>query len=504
MAQQDSILAGLLAPLRRRIFLKYMIVTLLLGLVLNAIVLALYREHRRTVLQGEAATEISTIAHSLARPAANLARAGDGGEARALLGAFAAFPYAVCADLLLDGADAPVASWPPIGCERMRKPGQSIRVALPAAGPDAAMAFRIDDAALDAALRGEMATVSALLGGGALLLALSSAGVFLVFVQRPLARLSGAINRFETEGQPERVPVRSPDEIGQVIGAYNTMLDMQVARVGQLRAAHETTMESIGYATRIQRALLPDVEAANEAFDDLAVAWRPRDHVGGDIWWMHRGPAGTTLAVVDCTGHGVPGGFMTMLAVATLERIMVEEPGATPARILGRLSDLTRELLHAGRARRSDDGMDAAICRIEADGAIIFAGARLSLLVHENGEVRRLRGDKQSIGYADTPPAPRFREQRVAPGAGLVVIATDGVIDQIGGPRRIAFGLSRLSRIVGDHAHQGARAVVDITMRTMEGYRGANDRLDDVTVVAFRPKSLERTGQADAASHPWG
>ena len=339
---------------------------------------------------------------------------------------------------------------------------------------------------------------SMLVGGG--LLALAGAISFVVFVQRPLSRLSGAITRFEAEGQPERVPVRSPDEIGRVIAAYNAMLDLQVDRVGELRNAHEITVESIGYATGIQQALLPDIQAARDAFADFAVAWRPRDVVSGDIWWMHRDEHGVLLAVVDCTGHGVPGGFMTMLAFAMLERIMVEEPDAGPARVLSRLSDLTRTLLHARGGRGSDDGMDAAVCRVDDHGAVTFAGARLSLLVVEGEGTRRLRGDRMSIGYADTPAAPRFTELRVGPGCTLAVITTDGAIDQIGGPRRIAFGMSRFGEIVRLHAKEGAQAVVNALTRTIEGYRGANDRRDDLTIVAFRPHLGDRAPRAANAT----
>lgn len=122
--------------------------------------------------------------------------------------------------------------------------------------------------------------------------------------------------------------------------------------------------------------------------------WEPRDLVGGDIYWVHTHGNSTSVADIDCTGHGVPGGFMTMLATATLDRIYADNENFQPGRALARLSDLTKQLLNQDRdTSASNDGMDAGICRIDrSTGQLTFAGARLSLMVKHKQKCNAFQG----------------------------------------------------------------------------------------------------------------
>jgi len=481
---------GLGAFVRRRIFLKYILATLLVGIALNLVVLAFYYEHRRATQTGRIAAEIETVANRVARPASALAREGDVRRARELLSVFAAFPYAVCADLNLDGKEKPATSWPVIGCARMKKPGRDMDVAIPSAGPGVTMRIRIDPAVLTAELRDEFLVLGALGAVGGLALVLGGVIAFLWYINRPLSLLLTSIEQFERHDDPMRVAYRSEDEIGKVVNSYNMMLDREVERVSEIREAHHSILDSVTYASRIQRGLLPTREQLSAACAESSVLWQPRDGVGGDIYWVHSQGPHTTIAVIDCTGHGVPGGFMTMLAIATLERIFTAEENLSPGEILTRLSDLTRGLLNQDAANPvSNDGMDAAICRIDkASSEGMFAGARLSLIVCAAGRSERIRGDRMSLGYADTPAVPRFEDKTFPLGADTkLFLTTDGVIDQLGGPRHIAFGYSRFMNIVDSHASKGLDEVLGALERELGEYAGPEKRLDDVTVLAVRP-----------------
>ena len=485
---------GFGAVIRRRIFLKYILATLLVGVALNVVVLAFYYEHRRANQTGRIAAEIATIANRIARPAATLARESDMPRARELLSVFAAFSYAVCADLYLDGSDQPATSWPAIGCARMKKPGRDINVALPGAGPGATMLVRIDPTVLAAELRAEFLVLGALGVVGGLALVLAGVFAFLWFINRPLSLLLTSIERFERHDDPQRVAYRSEDEIGKVVDSYNMMLDREVERVSEIRDAHRSILDSVTYAARIQRGLLPTREQLTAACAESSVLWQPRDGVGGDIYWVHSNGPRTTIALIDCTGHGVPGGFMTMLAIATLERIFTAEENLTPGEILTRLSDLTRGLLNQDAANPvSNDGMDAAICRIDTASAEgIFAGARLSLILCSAGRAKRIRGDRLSLGYADTPAGPRFEETTFPVGADTkLFLTTDGVIDQLGGPRYIAFGYRRFMDIVETHASKNLDDILGALEDEFSEYAGREKRLDDLAVLAFRPGGRE-------------
>ena len=474
---------------RNRIFVKYILVTIIIGGALNALVLLSYFERKREGQTNQVAAEIATLASKISGPASELVLAGETRQARTLMAVFSGFPYAICADLRLK-ADELAVAWPAPGCERIKRAGIDVEIPIPAAGSGAAMLVRIDPKILSSELRTEMAVISVLGILGGLALIVSGGAAFLWLINRPMTQLLTSIELFERHNEPQRVDYKATDEVGRVIDSYNAMLNREVERVGELREAHREIVDSVTYATRIQRALLPTPAQCAAAFSDFAVLWQPRDLVGGDIYWIRKSGPVTTLAAVDCTGHGVPGGFMTMLAVATLERIFTEDENIAPGPALSRLSDLTREMLSQDDPRStSNDGMDAAICQIDATtGQTVFAGARLSMIVSENGNVTRIKGDKINVGYPDTPPAPRFTEHNLELGdRALVIIATDGVIDQLGGPKRIAFGHTRLMSEIQALTAKNAEAVVSDLHSAFEVYADKETRLDDVTILAFRP-----------------
>lgn len=487
---------GIAGFVRRRIFAKYILATILIGTILNMIVLVFYYEIRRGQETGLVAAEVATIASRVGPPAAARLREGDAEAARELLSVFAAFPYAICADLVSSPGAAAAASWPRPGCDRIRRPGVDVEVPLAAAGPDTQLRVRIDDSVIAAELRTQFLVLSGLGAIGGLALVLAGGGAFLWLIVRPVGHLIGAMEHFERHAEPRRVSYDASDEIGRVMRSYNAMLDREVERVTQIREAHQSILDSVAYATRIQRGLLPTDEQLERAFSEAAVLWRPKELVGGDLYWVHVSGPVTTLAVLDCTGHGVPGGFMTMLAVATLERIFAEEEDPKPAEVLTRLSDLTRRLLNQdAETAKSNDGMDAAVCRIDsAAGVATFAGARLSLLRLSDGRIDRHRGDRLSLGYPDTPPGPRFREEHFSVDARTrLFVTTDGIIDQLGGANRLSFGYRRLrGALLARQGESLQRTLLEVE-QAIDAYRSEVPQLDDITLVAFSPRSGTQT-----------
>jgi serine phosphatase RsbU (regulator of sigma subunit) len=479
---------GLAAFVRRRIFVKYIFATLVVGMMANALVLILYYEYQRAKQTGQVAAEIATVALRVAKPAAKLVQAGDTGRASELIGVFSGFPYAICADLRLEGHGDTAASWPVVGCNRIKKPGRDVEVPLQFSGPGSTMVVRIDPVILASDLRAEVLVVVALGAIGGIALIVAAAVAFLWFINRPMSQLLSAIERFEQHDDPQKVRYQSQDEIGRVVSGYNVMLDRETERVSTIREAHRSILDSVTYATRIQQGLLPTYAQLSSALGETGVIWQPRDLVGGDIYWIYQCGKQTTVAVIDCTGHGVPGGFMSMLAIATLERIYSEDETLGPAQVLTRLSDLTRGLLNQDTGNpASNDGMDAAICRIDrSTGDAIFAGAHLSMMLVVDGKVKRIRGDNTSLGYADTPSNPKFTEHTFRlDGIQAILIPTDGIIDQLGGPKRIAFGYRRLTEVLQASITASPEGILHNLMKSFEEYTSQENRLDDVTVLAF-------------------
>jgi len=187
-------------------------------------------------------------------------------------------------------------------------------------------------------------------------------------------------------------------------------------------------MASIRYAKVIQTSLLPNLDGSNIYLPDSFVIWKPKDVVGGDIFFkdLFTDPdscSGFIFAVIDCTGHGVPGAFMTMIASSGLRRIVKDQGCRNPADILKQLNFIVKTSLQQDKKDTlSDDGLDAAICFVElpagGDPSIVkqqlangncplisdcslkltFAGARLPLYYVFDNELNVIKGDRQSIG----------------------------------------------------------------------------------------------------------
>jgi serine phosphatase RsbU (regulator of sigma subunit) len=261
---------------------------------------------------------------------------------------------------------------------------------------------------------------------------------------------------------------------------------LEAARASQLLA-------NVEYASLIQRSHL-DVSRRElaAAWPGHAVRWEPRDTVGGDCFLFRARPEGLVGAVIDCTGHGVSGAFMTLIVLAALERAIDAVAGLPdPGTLLGELSRSVKRVLgqrgDGDRTGLSDDGFDGGCIAIAAGGGEArWAGARLPLLVASANGVEVVEGSRTSGGYRATADDQVWETHRVAlPAEGALVIATDGVTDQIGGPRALPFGKRRLAATVAGVGTGGSSAVVARIGDALAEWQGREPRRDDVTVIAL-------------------
>ncbi|MCP4108751.1 MAG: AAA family ATPase [Desulfobacteraceae bacterium] len=247
-------------------------------------------------------------------------------------------------------------------------------------------------------------------------------------------------------------------------------------------------MASIRYASMIQNSILPNPEDVREYLPQSFFIWEPRDIVGGDIYYTDFFEGGFILAVVDCTGHGVPGAFMTMIACSGLKRIIKDEGCRDPAEILKQLNFIVKTTLHQDKKYAlSDDGLDAAVCLAETGtSTLTFAGARLPLIYFRNEEVHIIKGDRQSIGYKSSDQGFNFTNHTICIEKGMLFyMYTDGFTDQLGGEKRRSFGSRRFREMLKKIVRLPLEKQREIVMQTFEEYRGDNERQDDVTVVGF-------------------
>jgi serine phosphatase RsbU (regulator of sigma subunit) len=284
------------------------------------------------------------------------------------------------------------------------------------------------------------------------------------------------------------------DKAEEELSALARDLERRVAeRTADLERAHQSIKDGIRYAARLQGALLPSHDALNGIVDDWAVGWHPLDQVGGDFYWAGAFGDKGVIAVMDCTGHGVPGAFMSAVASSALGRVLHHLGHEDPAQILSGINLLVKTALHQENAdahhSRSNDGLDAAICVIDPQKKQVkFAGAGLSLVARIAGGQQTIKGDKISLGYAESPSDHSFQTQIIdyVPGDTFILF-TDGVIDQVGGPQRRLLGRRRLETILAECRDKPLADQLALLQDRLSDWRGTEHLRDDMTVLAFRP-----------------
>ncbi len=252
--------------------------------------------------------------------------------------------------------------------------------------------------------------------------------------------------------------------------------------------ANKRIMDSIQYAKRIQSSLLPRSSEIKKHLPDSFFIWQPRDVVGGDVYFTSFFDGGYILAVIDCTGHGVPGAFMTMLASSGLNRIINRENIHDPAEILKRLNYFVKmSLRQDSDDALSDDGLDISICRINQDEKrLTFAGSRLPLTYVYRNEVHSIKGDRHSIGYKKSDLNFDFQNHEIDIKEGMFFyLYTDGIIDQLGGEKRHRFGKRRLGHILKEVDGRPCENKRNRIIQAFEEYKGKIETLDDITFVGF-------------------
>lgn len=256
----------------------------------------------------------------------------------------------------------------------------------------------------------------------------------------------------------------------------------------ELAEANRTITDSIAYARTIQQAILPAEDALRTAFGDVFVLYRPRDIVSGDFYWIHENEKGMKfIAVADCTGHGVPGAFMSVIGASLLDQIVIERNLESPAEILTELHAGVRRALRQDAAdTAAEDGLDLALCRIEPE-TVTFAGARRPLYAVDGaGRFVELSGDRASIGGTRRSAEREFRNYLLPREPGMTLyLATDGFADQ-NGPAGKPFGSRRLRELLRENAKLPLAEQAEALAEALDVHRSGEPQRDDVTVVGLR------------------
>ena len=279
------------------------------------------------------------------------------------------------------------------------------------------------------------------------------------------------------------------DRTGNVVGLIANVRDItsRIESEQKLEDAFNVIEDSINYASRIQRSVLPLPGIIESLFKEHFVIWEPRDTVGGDIYWCQPWGQGFMVALADCTGHGVPGAFMTLIANGALEIALNNTEAGDCATLISNMNIRIKTVLSQDRSETlSDDGLEIGVCYITPElDKIHFAGARMSLMILENGEITELKGDKSSIGYKAVTYDAAFTNHVLEALDKQFYLLSDGIPDQPGGPKRRGFGKKRFKNILTQKDNTSLIEQRDILYDEFKRYQGEEARRDDVSVIGF-------------------
>jgi serine phosphatase RsbU (regulator of sigma subunit)/Tfp pilus assembly protein PilF len=246
--------------------------------------------------------------------------------------------------------------------------------------------------------------------------------------------------------------------------------------------------DSIQYASRIQNAMLPPGDYVDNLMPERFIIYMPRDIVSGDYYYITEKDRNIICVAADCTGHGVPGAFMSLLGIAFLNQIISKHVELHTDEILFELRDHVINSLHqTGREGESQDGMDVALYILDPKtGKMEFSGANNSLLVFRNGEMIEAKADKMPIGIHKRYQESFTRHNLELQKGDMIYTFSDGYPDQFGGPKQKKFMIKNFKRMLQEIHMKSAAEQKGIMEQTLKNWMADNDQVDDILVIGVR------------------
>ena len=254
---------------------------------------------------------------------------------------------------------------------------------------------------------------------------------------------------------------------------------------------NEEITDSINYASRIQKAILPTNADIKAGLPESFVLFMPKDIVSGDFYWYAEIEDKVIITAADCTGHGVPGGFMTMIGNTLLNEIVKRDRVVMPDQILTKLHQGVRKAL-SQEATDNRDGMDMALLTIDkAAGKLHFAGAGNPLIIIKDGEAKKVRADKMAVGGRQDEAERTFKLQtfEIDPEA-QYYIYSDGYQDQFGGPEGRKYMTKAMRRKLVEISEQPMQKQGRILHEDITNWMGTDhEQVDDILVIGLSIKA---------------
>jgi serine phosphatase RsbU (regulator of sigma subunit) len=278
------------------------------------------------------------------------------------------------------------------------------------------------------------------------------------------------------------------NELNETIGVLNVQKDKIESQHKVLFEQNKSITDSINYAGRIQAALLPQKEILEKTLPDHFILFLPKEIVSGDFYWASQVDQKIIFCVADCTGHGVPGAFMSLLGIAFLDEIVNRRKVIAADEILNNIRmEVIKALKQTGKREEQKDGMDIALCIYDKEASQIeFAGANSPLYLVSNGELEELIADKMPISYfIDIPQSFHSKTIKIKEGD-IVYIFSDGYADQFGGPNRAKYKHGPLKDYIQKIYKIPISEQKILLKENFNSWRGDQEQTDDVILMGIK------------------
>jgi serine phosphatase RsbU (regulator of sigma subunit) len=280
------------------------------------------------------------------------------------------------------------------------------------------------------------------------------------------------------------------EELNQMNEELHSNMELVQYQNKQIKKSNEDVKASITYASRIQNALLPFDDRMQEYFgENFFILYKPRDIVSGDFYWCENVHDSIILAVADCTGHGVPGAFMSMLGSMGLNSVIFQDNNFEANKILNGLHNY---IFNALRQDKNDsrDGMDIALIVINpAINMVEYAGAMNPLYYIQKGELFILKGDNQPIGGGQYGTSRNFTKHTIDTSLPTTLyLSTDGYQDQFGGKEKRKFMTGNFKKLLHQVYPKNITEQKSILNNTIEAWmqEGNEHQIDDILIVGLK------------------
>ena len=261
----------------------------------------------------------------------------------------------------------------------------------------------------------------------------------------------------------------------------------------EIEEIQKNLRDSIKFSSMIQNAILPHNDDMDNFFKNYFMLWKPKDVVGGDVYQFILSKDGNNnealIFVIDCTGHGVPGAFMTMIVKSLLETTVTTDNFNNPAKIMQLLNINIKKTLRQDREETENDaGFDGGIAYINKETKkVFFCGSKTPIFIVKNGEIEIQNGDRMSVGYKRSKEDFEFTNYEfTADDETYYYITTDGFLDQNGGPQEIPYGKKKFKKLLLENYEKPFPEQKNIFYDVIKAYQGDYLRNDDITMCGFK------------------